>query len=516
MSLFQDLATIDIPACYKFLLEPSRFIVIYGGRNAGKDWNLIRADLLLGMLYNPTYTEVEIKAICESFKTDYKIKTGLIETSLRKPHRFLYCREVMESIKRSVHTTIKDQIYSLGLQGWWQIKDDSIICKNGSEFRFAGLYRDPHNIKSAEGVTLARILEAENVSDDSYKYFIPTIRTPGSQILIHFNTRYEDDPTYQRWVVNPPVGTLVKKINSHDLEGYLDEFGNEKYFSKEAKENRENDYKLRRWEYDNVWLGEPLAAGRKIYPMFKEEVHCRYFDRKMLKEKANFFMAQDPAQKYYPAALFGCTFPDEMGTIIKYIYAEYPSYDDFNDYYAKLRTTMIYSGTIAEMANMFFLRGGCREFGWEWRAAFIDTRFASGVGGKSVFSNSTEGIVGEYLKQENGAICFECPEVTIIDKQRNCIIEDLKYNIVSPIGPYNHPNLYIDPSCTNLIQSLRNHRLEEKSEAESAKYKDFSDALRIWYAGVEGYEYQIPGKNAMKIKYQKRRKYASSDSWMGS
>lgn len=514
MGMLESLATIDMPDVYKFLLEPARYKILYGGRNAGKDWNVIRSDLLLGMLYNPAYTEAEIKAIAASFQKDFGIKPGLIERSLRKPHRFLYCREVMESIKRSVHTTIKDQIYYLGIQNWWNIKDDSIVCKNGSDFRFAGLYRDPHNIKSAEGVTGCRVVEAENVSEDSWKHLVPTIRAPGSEIVVSFNTRYEDDATYQRWVVNPPEGAIVRKINSCDIEGYKDEFGNERYLSKEARENRENDFKLRRWEFDNVWMGEPLAAGRKIYPMFNENIHVKYFDRKKLKDTANFFHAQDPAQKYHPAALFGCTFPDEMGNIIKYIYAEYPSYDDFNDYYAKIRTSVIYSGTIGELANMFFLRAGCREHGYEWRASFIDTRFAKGTGGGSVFSSSTEGIIGEYLKPENGGICYECPEVTIIDKQRQNIIEDLKYNTVSEIGPYNHPNLYIDPSCINLIQSLKNHRLEEKSEAESAKYKDFSDALRIWYAGVEGYPYKKPGEPTIKLQYRPSRISAGVDSYM--
>jgi hypothetical protein len=50
MSGDQVLAKIDIPDCYLWLLEPARYKVVYGGRNAGKDWNVVHCDLLLAML----------------------------------------------------------------------------------------------------------------------------------------------------------------------------------------------------------------------------------------------------------------------------------------------------------------------------------------------------------------------------------------------------------------------------------------------------------------------------------
>jgi PBSX family phage terminase large subunit len=537
-------AVIDIPQPYLFLLEPSRYKVIYGGRNAGKDWNTIHCDLLLAMLYDPKYTEADIKAIAKDIGRGYGIKTGLIERSLRKPHRILYGREVMTSIKRSVYQTIKDRIFELGLSKKWVFRDDQIACINGSLFCFAGLYRDPHNLKSMEGITLARVVEAENVSEDSWKHLIPTIRAPGSEILISFNTRYQDDPTYQRWVVTPPKDAIVKKINSHDIEGFykeeVDEKGNvridaegkpilqvgedgnpvEAYLTPEAKKNRENDFAHRRWEYDNVWLGEPLMAGRKIYPMFNEDRHVRHFDLLQLKSKANFFMAMDPAQKYHPACLWMAHFPDEYGEMIRYVYAEYPSYDDFSDYYSKLRTTLLYTGTIKDLATKFMHRGGEKEFGLEMKARFIDTRFATGSGGVAIWSNSTSGIVEEFLKHENGGLSFECPPVNVIDLQRMNIIKDMEVNILLDTSATNHSNLYIDPACVNLIQSMRNHRLEEKSEAEHPKYKDMSDTLRIMYAGMADpkYKWAEPGKSHSPITYTfgRREREGGSDSWMSN
>lgn len=534
---------IDLPDCYLFLLEPSRYKVIYGGRNAGKDWNTIHADLILAMMYNPEYTESDIKAIAKEYGRAYGIKTGLIERSLRHPHRILYAREVMTSIKRSVYTTIKDRIFELGLTSQWVFKDDQITCVNGSIFFFAGLYRDPHNLKSMEGITLCRVIEAENVTDDSWKYLVPTIRTPHSEILVSFNTRYQDDPTFVRWVVSPPEGTVIHKVNSKDIEGYyqyekdddgnflIDGLGNkivktdedgeplEMYLTKEAKLNRENDYTNRRWEFDNVWLGEPLLAGRKIYPMFDDNLHVRHFNLQDLKAKANFFQAMDPAQKFYPASLWLALFPDEFGTMIKYVYAEYPSYDDLSDYFVNIRKTLLYSGTIKDLATQFVHRGGEAELGLKMRARFIDTRFASGSGGVNIWSQSTKGIVDEFLKKENGGLDFECPEVTKIDIQRAVIIQDFEMNLLLPVTSTNHSNLYIDPGCVNLIQSLKNHRLEDKSEAEHQKYKDFSDTLRIMYAGIsdDKYKWCEPGEEQVKLQYKWGYKDRDNpESWMSN
>jgi Phage terminase large subunit len=482
-SLLNSICDIDIPSVYKFLLEPAPYKILYGGRNGGKDWNTVRVDLILGMLYDPKYTEEDIKGILEVFAKEYKIKTELVERSLRHPHRFMYCREVMESIKRSVYTTIKDQISDLGLSEKWKIKDASIECVNGSDMIFAGLYRDPHNIKSAEGVTMCRVIEAQNVSEDSWKYLIPTIRKEGSEILVSFNPQYEDDPTFQRWVINPPKEATVKKINSIDIEPYL---------TNAAKLNRKNDYALRRHEYKNVWEGEPLGKGRKIYPMFTESAHVKKFDRKWLKDRAMFFMSCDPAQHYYPACLWAAWFKDDLGSLIKYIYAEYPTFDDFSDYFSNVRKNIIYTGTLLDLSNNFLLKDGYNEYGFEIFERYIDTRFAKGTGAQNYFSGATLGLVGEFAKKENGGIFFVSPNEKTIDIQREAIIKDLEYRPDIEAGSYNHPHFYVDPSCVNLIESLKLHRLKEDSEAEDQKRKDFSDALKILYAGMSTVEWEGP------------------------
>jgi len=95
------------------------------------------------------------------------------------------------------------------------------------------------------------------------------------------------------------------------------------------------------------------------------------------------------------------------------------------------------------------------------------------------------------------------PAERIIDVQRDVITKDLQYNKLATINAFNEPNLFIAPWCTNMINSFKNHRLEEDSEKEAEKYKDFSDALRILYATIDGIKYRpaVEKKEAVEYEY---------------
>jgi hypothetical protein len=64
---------------------------------------------------------------------------------------------------------------------------------------------------------------------------------------------------------------------------------------------------------------------------------------------------------------------------------------------------------------------------------------------------------------------------------------------------------------------MKNHRLELDSEIENEKYKDFSDALRILYAGIAGIKYKSP-RAKEEEKIEKKNEYVYSfdnhDGWM--
>jgi phage terminase large subunit len=103
----------------------------------------------------------------------------------------------------------------LGLSAEFEILRDEIRCRsNGSQFLFAGLANTTiDSIKSFEGVDICWIEEAQNVSARSWEILIPTIRKAKSEIWVSFNPDEETDPTWQRFIVDPPPGAMVHEIN---------------------------------------------------------------------------------------------------------------------------------------------------------------------------------------------------------------------------------------------------------------------------------------------------------------
>ena len=140
---------------------------MYGGRGSGKSWAMARGYYYL-LLKN-------IARIC--------------------------VREVQNSIL-SLSINYSQQIEILGLQQFFEIQNTTIFSRiNGSEFIFEGIKHNVTKIKSMEGIDICWAEEAEAISDMSWDVLIPTIRKSGSEIWISFNPKFEDDPTYQRFVL---------------------------------------------------------------------------------------------------------------------------------------------------------------------------------------------------------------------------------------------------------------------------------------------------------------------------
>lgn len=203
---------IKLPKPLEFLFSPARYKVAYGGRGGAKSWSFVRALLL--------------KA--------WQQKT-----------RILCAREIQNSIKESVHQLIKDQIQALEMEDFFTVTATSIVGANGSEFIFEGLRHNVDNIRSKEGIDVAAVFEAKNVSKSSWEVLIPTIRKDGSEIWVEFNPELDTDETYKRFVLNPPTNAIVRKINWSDNP----------WFPQILKQELE-DLKARDEDaYLNVWEG---------------------------------------------------------------------------------------------------------------------------------------------------------------------------------------------------------------------------------------------------------------------
>lgn len=158
---------------------------------------------------------------------------------------------MQKSIKQSVHTLLGDQIQALGLGKFFEVLETEITGRNGSTFSFAGLATHTvESIKSFEGADIVWVEEAQTVSKKSWDILIPTIRRPNSEIWVTFNPDLDTDDTYQRFVVNPPEGATVVRINYSDNPWFPDVLEKERLHCQQ--------YNPR--DYANIWEGVCKSA----------------------------------------------------------------------------------------------------------------------------------------------------------------------------------------------------------------------------------------------------------------
>lgn len=161
--------------------EPIRNRVLYGGRSSSKSWDAAGFAIFLAQ-------SCRVRILC--------------------------ARQFQNKIEESVYSLLKIQIERFGLQSQFHVTDNKIVHKRtGSEFIFYGLWRHIDEIKSLEGIDILWIEEAHNLTEAQWTILEPTIRKEGSQIWVIFNPKLVSDFTYKRFVVNPPPGTIKRKIN---------------------------------------------------------------------------------------------------------------------------------------------------------------------------------------------------------------------------------------------------------------------------------------------------------------
>lgn len=203
---------VDIPEKFAELYNPARYKVYYGGRGGAKSWQFADA---------------------------------LIFKSINAKMRVLCTREFQSSIADSVYRLLIDRIAFWKLDNRFHITLNRITTTSGAEFIFKGLHHNMNEIKSTEGIDIAWVEEAQSVSKESWDILIPTIRKEGSEIWASFNTGEADDPTYQRFVVNPPPEAVIKKVGWQDNPFFPEVLNKERLYLKRVDPDA----------YDNVWEG---------------------------------------------------------------------------------------------------------------------------------------------------------------------------------------------------------------------------------------------------------------------
>ena len=211
----------DVPRVFEGLYKPARHKAYYGGRGGAKSHAFAEALLAEGHLAN---------------------------------HRVLCTREFQSSIRESVHHLLEQKIKEMGLGDAYKVNVQSIDHRyRDTKFMFMGMARNFDSIKSTEGITRAWVEEAATVTQDSWDFLDPTIRTPGSEIWASFNPRFKYDATSQRYIERPfpefrhgERYAFAQKVSWRDNPWFPDEL-------KMAMElDRERDYE----KYLHVWEGE--------------------------------------------------------------------------------------------------------------------------------------------------------------------------------------------------------------------------------------------------------------------
>lgn len=217
---------IPIPGPFKELLKPHRYKIFHGGRGGAKSWSVARALLLMAM---------------------------------QSRKRIICAREFQNSIRESVHALLDEQIRMLSLGDLFTVQERTILGPHGSEFVFMGLKTNIHSAKSFEGADVIWIEEGQTTSKESLDVILPTIRKEGSEIWITLNLNEESDPVNTRFIVNPPPGAYVRKIN----------FDENRHMSSTLEAERQEALRLietaptdearaqAQADYDHVWLGFP-------------------------------------------------------------------------------------------------------------------------------------------------------------------------------------------------------------------------------------------------------------------
>lgn len=237
----------EFPPKLRFLFQPKRYKIAYGGRGAAKSWGFGRALILLMM-------QKKLSVLC--------------------------ARELQNSIAESVHKLLSTQIEKMGLGAYFEVLTTEIRCTlTGGEFQFAGIRNNTNKIKSYEDYDICWVEEADGVTKTSWNILIPTFRKPGSEIWVTFNPKLSSDYTYKHFVKNPIPESFVEFLSWRDNPWFNDEMRAEM----ELLKSRDYD------EYLWVWEGH-----------CKQNLEGAVFAKELRKATEEQRITKVPYQKQYP------------------------------------------------------------------------------------------------------------------------------------------------------------------------------------------------------------------------
>lgn len=188
---------------------------------------------------------------------------------LERKIRVLCVRQFQASIAESFYRELVDamEVYPwLGDQ--YIVTKESITGKNGTQFIFRGLDRNPQSIKSLAKIDLTIVEEAEDIPEQSWINLEATIfRQPKSELWVIYNPRKEGSPVDFRFIKNKAPGAIVSDINWRDNP----------FFPEGLKILRQRDLEVFDYSmYSHIWEGAYLKNSKA--QIFHDKFEAKTFE----------------------------------------------------------------------------------------------------------------------------------------------------------------------------------------------------------------------------------------------
>ena len=178
--------TVDLPGWAAGLLErPERYLVIHSGRHCGKSF-AIATVLALRMAQVPGTVVVVIR--------QFRVSAADGAIAL-------------------LHARCQD----MGIPSQKAPMAARVTLPNGSYAYALGADRNINNLRGLETAQYAWLEEAHSISQEALTTIGPSVRRPGSKIIVSFNPYYELDPVWQTFCAGEtPPQTWVHKVRFED------------------------------------------------------------------------------------------------------------------------------------------------------------------------------------------------------------------------------------------------------------------------------------------------------------
>jgi len=186
-----------------------------------------------------------------SAKTNALIKIGILESFI-DDGVILCCREIQKSIADSLYSAIVSFITDNKLDNIFKITLGEIVnLQTNARFIFAGLKSNITSIKSIDKLRVVLTDEAENITQQSWDYLRPTPRYGHTRTYVVFNPRFEQDPTWQEFVIRADDNTLLTEINWRDNP----------FFPESLERQRQRSLQGDIGRYNWIWEGKFLQVS---------------------------------------------------------------------------------------------------------------------------------------------------------------------------------------------------------------------------------------------------------------